>query len=173
MLWGLGRVDLWYKVLFLPYSPWMELSFTFMHFFVPPYSSWSLYFGLLISATVVHFQCTWVGYSLIKSSYIICIKKKFHYLFGRGGPPHIWPPTWPKTKFFALSKNLKLSFFKKTQCVSPKKCYLFISCYFVHWNKHVVYNFHFVVYHIKRPYYVEWFKLLNSPLLYVKTGKIH
>ena len=27
-------------------------------------------------ATVVHFQCTWVGYSLIKSSKVIYIKKK-------------------------------------------------------------------------------------------------
>ena len=36
-------------------------------------------------ATVVHFQCTWVGYYLIKSSYVIYQKKKkknYHAKFG-------------------------------------------------------------------------------------------
>ena len=42
MLWGLWMVDPWHKVLFLPYSPWMELILTFLLFLIPPCSSWSL-----------------------------------------------------------------------------------------------------------------------------------
>ena len=53
----------------------MELSFTLMHFFV------SLFYLIDVIWVInfyhfVHFQCTWVGYFLIKSSYIIYQKKK-------------------------------------------------------------------------------------------------
>jgi len=75
MLWGLGTVNPWYKVLFLPRSPWMELSF-YLHALLCP----SLFFLIIVIWVTNFCHCStflvYLGWLFFDKKFLRYLSKK-------------------------------------------------------------------------------------------------